>query len=531
MEGDLEARVHEALTLARRHSRELDRGPALADEAVRLAEDLDDTRLLAQALVARLATRSGPDDAGSRLTTSLRLLALVRQDPDPDLRLEAHLWRLLTGLEQLDLSTVRRQLAGLDLLADETQDARTRFHASSRRAMFALTEGDVVGAGRLAAEATEAGVAASLPETDTVQQALHAEIARQRADRTALTRAATALEDRGAADEAPSLLAEAAVLWLEGGRPQRAGRIVDVLTPGLDDLPRDRDWLLVVSKVCEAAAGSARPDVAALCVELLGPYSGAVVLKPGAVAFQGVIDDYLALATGDVAQAERARAAYAGIGADWWARRGPLGRPTDRTPTPAGPRVLHLHPAEDGGPTRLWCVGREGALRMVPPMHGLAYLRVLLERPAVDVPVLELSEAAEGTPEIIDEAILVGQETLTAYRRRLRELDEAIERAEGDDDLRVRLSDEREALMTRTRSSGLEGAQRSATRSERARVLVRQAITAALARLELHDGEVAHELRSSIRTGATCRYEPDPFRPVEWRVREGHRVAQGAVDP
>src|SRR6185312_820661 len=134
-----------------------------------------------------------------------------------------------------------------------------------------------------------------------------------------------------------ALLAEAAVLWLEGGRPRRAGQIVDVLAPGLDELPRDAHWLLVVSKVCEAAAGSARPDVAALCVELLRPCTGRVVLKPGAVAFEGVVDDYLALATGDVAQAERARAAYAGIGADWWARRGPLGRPTDRTPTSTGP--------------------------------------------------------------------------------------------------------------------------------------------------------------------------------------------------
>ena len=66
------------------------------------------------------------------------------------------MWRLTTALEQLDLGTVRRQLAALDLLADETKDDRARFYACSRRAMFALTEGDSVGAARLTAEAAAA---------------------------------------------------------------------------------------------------------------------------------------------------------------------------------------------------------------------------------------------------------------------------------------------------------------------------------------------------------------------------------------
>ncbi len=131
--------------------------PTLADEALRLAEEVDDPILLADALGARLATHAGPDDLDARLGTSLRLLALVRHAPDPGVRLEAHLWRLATAMEQLDLGTVRRQLAALDLLADETQDERIRFFACARRAMFALTEGDAVGAARLAAEAADAG--------------------------------------------------------------------------------------------------------------------------------------------------------------------------------------------------------------------------------------------------------------------------------------------------------------------------------------------------------------------------------------
>ena len=49
------------------------RGSTFADEAARIAEDLDDTVLLAEALDARLATCAGPDDLVARLETSMWL--------------------------------------------------------------------------------------------------------------------------------------------------------------------------------------------------------------------------------------------------------------------------------------------------------------------------------------------------------------------------------------------------------------------------------------------------------------------------
>lgn len=67
-------------------------------------------------------------------------------------------------------------------------------------------------------------------------------------------------------------------------------------------------------------------------------------------------------------------------------------------------------------------------------------------------------------------------------------------------------------------ATGTRGPRRAGAQSERARVAVRKAITAALTRLETHDPEIAHELRSTVRTGLTCCYEPNPFRPVVWRL-------------
>jgi hypothetical protein len=454
---DLRERAHQALGLARAHARETERAAAFADESVLLAEELDDPILLADALGARLTTHSGPEDLDVRLSTSLRLLGLVRHSPDPGVRLEAHLWRLTTALEQLDLGAVRRQLAALELLADETDEPSHRFHACSRRAMFALTEGDTVGAARLAAEAAEAGVD-EVPGADAALRTLHAELARQRGERTALVQHASTCEERGRSRDLASLLAQAAVLWLEGGEPERARRLVDQIAPALGDLPRDADWLLVTCKVCEAAAGSGRAGTADRCARLLAPYAGRGVLDSRAVAFAGVVDDYLALATRDREQAATARAAYRRIGADWWARRGPLGRTHEPVTGPAGVRVLHLHPAEAERPTGLWCVGREGATRMVPSMQGLEHLRQLVDRPGCEVP-----DAAED--------------------------------------------------------------------SEQVRSAVRRAMRTALARLELHDGEVAYELRTTIRTGPAYRYEPDAFRPVEWRLGTDQHAARSVGGP
>jgi hypothetical protein len=451
---NLEERAREAIGLAAAHARETGRAAAFADEAVLLAEELDDPVLLAQALSSRLATHAGPDDLDARLGTSLRLVGLVRQSPDPVVRLEAHLWRLATALEQLDLSTVRRQLAALDLLADETGDALHRYFASSRRAMFALTEGDTVGAARLAAEAADAS-AGQVRGADGVLQTLDAELARQRGERTTLVKHASSCEDRGRTRNRAALLAQAAVLWLEGGEPERAGRLVDQLAPALSDLPRDADWLLVICKVCEAAAGSGRAGTASRCATLLEPYAGRGVLDAKAAAFAGVVEDYLTIATRDRGQAARAREAYRQLGADWWARRGPLGRTHEPVGSTGGTRLLHLHPAEGEDPARPWCVGREGATRMMPAMQGLEYLRQLLEHPGAGVP---------------------------------------------DD----------------------------AEESVQARSAIRRAIRTALARLELHDGEVAYELRTTIRTGTTYRYEPDVFRPVEWRLgSEQHSSRRG----
>jgi hypothetical protein len=170
-------------------------------------------------------------------------------------------------------------------------------------------------------------------------------------------------------------------------------------------------------------------------------------VAPGATAFGGVVDDYLALATGDREFASRARTSYEQLGAWWWARR----RGLELRPSTSLPRVLHLHPSHRTTAVPQWCVGADGNTRLVTAMPGLEHLRTLLHNPGRDLGVADLS-AGDGATET------------------------------------------------------------------RRRVLVRQAIAMAMSRLDMVEREVAEELRATIRTGLTCRYDPDPRQPAAWHL-------------
>jgi hypothetical protein len=166
----------------------------------------------------------------------------------------------------------------------------------------------------------------------------------------------------------------------------------------------------------------------------------------------------------------------------------------------------------------VWTVGTA----TVPEARGLRYLRLLLARPGVDVPAAELSAAVAGHPGVAagDLGPALDAQAMRAYRRRITELDEELDEARSwADPVRIdRLEEERSALLAEIgRATGLGGRPRRAgDAGERARVAVRKAIAAALDRVAETDPATARLLRDTVRTGGTCRYEPDPGRPVRW---------------
>ncbi len=107
-----------------------------------------------------------------------------------------------------------------------------------------------------------------------------------------------------------------------------------------------------------------------------------------------------------------------------------------------------------------------------------------------------------------------------AYRRRLAEIDDDIERARvvGDADRAAQAETERDFLVRElARAFGLSGrARQAASPSERARAGVTRAVRQAIARLGEHHPALGEHLRRTIRTGTYCGYFPDPRAPAAW---------------
>lgn len=524
------ARLAAALARSWVYSNDAARGAPFAAEAIELAEAANDPTVLADALDAQLVNCWGPDDLAERLRITARLQDLAAYVDDVRTRMDAHLWRLTTALETLDTVGVQRQLSALELLADETASSVVRFFALTRRAMHALLTDDLDRATALIDAAEPVGADAGIADAFAVQHALRAELARHNGDRDLLRLEAEVFESYAVTHGIQSLVAESAVLWIEVGDTDRARSLIpQIASSGLHTVPRDVDWMLTMTKLVEGAAGCGLVDLAREGMALLTPYAGRAAVNAGGVICVGVVEDFIwraAVATSDPRAPEwraAAATAYEKVGARWLLERvaaehpSPVAAPR-RSSSPD--RTISFAPL--AGQT-VWSIGSIGEERMVPEMKGLHYLRELLRRPSADITALTLSAAVARhnvTVEDGDGGELLDRRALAAYRQRLREIDEELEEAGSwADTVKVeRIEAERDALLREVASAtGIHGRSRTVNGSaERARVAVRKAIAAALERIEADDPATARVLRTSIRTGGICRYDPDPDAPIEW---------------
>jgi hypothetical protein len=543
--GEQRARLAVGLARAWAYGYDPARAAGFAAEALAYAEAHDDPPLLAAALDAQLLVHWGPDDLDERLSITARLEDTVAHVTDVESRLSAHLWRLTTDLECLDLPAVRRQLRALDLLAGESGAARVRFFAASRRGMYLLLTGDLDAAGRALREVAAAGAEAGEADTQQIEHLLAADIARQSGDIAALAQEAAWHEEFGIYEAVPWVVAEAALLWVAAAEPGRARPLLHQLAgPDFSGIARDLDWLVTVVMLTEVAVATGVEALAETALGLLAPYAGRGVVNGGGAAFVGVVSDYLyqaseLLGTGDAPQwATRAAGEYEQLGASWWLRRLPSavprqqvmvvrggGRPEEAHPAvarpgAAQPRVVHLRPGGGG----IWWVGREDALTAIRDAKGLHYLRIMLQRPGTDIPAIDLSDTVAGHPGTGaaggDVGEVLDKQALSAYRRRLAEIDADLDEARSwaDTGRAAKLAAEREALLDQVRAAtGLGGRPRvPGSAHERARIAVRKAIANAIDRVAAADPSLGRLLSGTVTTGAICRYDPDPDRPIQW---------------
>jgi hypothetical protein len=380
--------------------------------------------------------------------------------------------------------------------------------------MVDLLHGRFDTAAHLREVAAEAAARAFIPDAENILHGMTAYPALMSGDRATCKAEAEAYEEFGRAEGAAVILAEGCWIWVGAGRPDRAEALLGCFAgDALDGLPRDVDWLLTVQCVLEAALAVGQRDVIATAAELLTPYEGRAVIDAGGVMFHGVTDDTLGrahavLGHGDVAARLCAHAVrtYERIGATWW---------RDRLAGWTAGEPVAFHPSPGG----LWAVGRT----TLPALRGLEYLHRLLTRPGADIGALELvgASAAGVTVEQGSTGEVADRQALAAYRKRLADIDALLERDGLGAGTVTRLAEERDLLRAHLRTAtGLgDRVRRNGSSQERARIGVRKAIVGALARIAEADPGLGRHLNDRVSTGAVCRYEPDPSRPISWVLR------------
>jgi non-specific serine/threonine protein kinase len=195
-----------------------------------------------------------------------------------------------------------------------------------------------------------------------------------------------------------------------------------------------------------------------------------------------------------------------------------LGGPVPLRPaTPATPQAAQLR--REG---EIWSVNFAGQSTRLQDSKGLRYLARLLREPGREFHALDLAGAPQAATARSARTEAIDPAARTAYRERLRELDQEEGEAErfADRERAARARSEREFIAAELAAAfGIGGKARTApTDAERARVAVTKAIKAALARITEASPTLGRHLDATVHTGTFCSYTPDPRAPITWQT-------------
>lgn len=162
----------------------------------------------------------------------------------------------------------------------------------------------------------------------------------------------------------------------------------------------------------------------------------------------------------------------------------------------------------------LWQLSYEGVDAHLPHAKGLVDIARLLAQPGQEIHCAELmgvDASAAATPDPVD------AQAREAYRRRMAELQEIVDDAEGvGAPHALAAQEELETLGHHVAAAfGLGGrARRPGAPEERARSAVTQRIRASIRKIEQELPALGRHLAVSVRTGTYCSYVPE--KPPDW---------------
>jgi tetratricopeptide (TPR) repeat protein len=260
----------------------------LSDEAMTVAQELDDHEARANACAARRRALWDPAHLAQRVSAATEMLTQARGVSNFELELQAHAWLVVDLLEQGERDAVDAQVEAFATLAERLRQPLYVWNALVWRAMAALLEGALDRSEELAGEALVVGApaeAVTAPQYHAVQLLA---IRREQGRMAELEQPARAMVEVNPARPAwRSVLAD--LLW-ECGRAREARAELELLAAtDFADIPRDLDWMPALALLAETAAGLGDRGRAAVLYEQLLPYAGVnVVIGLGVVCLGSV---------------------------------------------------------------------------------------------------------------------------------------------------------------------------------------------------------------------------------------------------
>lgn len=542
------ARVMARLAMALYFAPATHRPADLSADALAMARRLDDASALVATLTARHFAIWGPDSIAERLHVATELVQHAEAIGEMDLAAEGRLWRLV---DLLELGDVAGFLDDWNALLSNTligRVSRYRWNGELLRAMRALAEGRLDDAEQHAQAAQGLGRDAQVARAEQFFGVQMFWIRRRQGRLAELEGAVRAFADQYTA--LPIWRCGLALLCCELGRHADAESLFTRLAlEGFADIPRDGNWLPAMaqlSEVCVALDDRAR---AAQLYDLLAPHAPRNALIAEAVAYLGPVSYYLGLLAtllgrwdDAAAHLEDARQMTTRLGATLHLAYiqdavTSLQRARGATSLAAPPIPQTSVPAVWRRDGDFWTVQFEGTALRLKDGRGPFYIGFLLMHAGEALAATELVAAAHGGSEPPPSALvhdpdlhldtdtavpLLDAQAKAAYRRRLRELNDELEEAEGFNDTgRIeRARDEIEQLSHALSSAlGLGGRDRTApTSAERARIAVTKAITLVFKALDRDHPALRDYLRRTVKTGRFCSFTPDPRQPVQWQL-------------
>jgi tetratricopeptide (TPR) repeat protein len=171
--------------------------------------------------------------------------------------------------------------------------------------------------------------------------------------------------------------------------------------------------------------------------------------------------------------------------------------------------------AKDGAD---WVVSRGGRSFRVKDVRGMSMIARLVENAGRELHAIDVAAdlGSADTPAVIDlgdSGEVLDARAREAYKKRIAELREELEEAEGfhDEGRTAKLRHELEALTQQIAGAvGLGGRERrTGTAAERARITVQRRVREAIKKIAEQDAELGRHLDWTIRTGTYCAYEPE----------------------